>query len=1035
MAPGDMSMDFKAIIRRDFKQLLFVFLAFFLMVLVSYFFTSGIVERQVSSNAEEVFHVAEAAIRSAVQEAEIVLLNTSFSIEDKLNNHQPDVIEEVRRYIKELILRLNSSEANTAGLMNIRAYIQEEYIDSRGWVPPPDYHPGGERWFVDAWRVQGDIARTDPYTDSKNGEMIFSFSRRLRGTGGEDYGVLSLELDIYPIAEYIEKLQSTQGGYGMLLDQDLIFIVHPESVNLNKFLFELSPGHRKIAGELMAGKTEISAARAINTNGARVVLSFRRIFTGWYIGIGMPVSSYYHTAYIMAAVLSLLGLAFMSILSFLLIRLSMAKIHSDEENRSKSSFLARMSHEIRTPMNSILGMTELLLRKNFSPEVNDYLSVISQSGHTLLAIINDILDFSKITSGRFKIEPKIYRFSSLVNDTISVIRMRLMEKPLDFLVTVDSSIPAQLIGDDLRIRQILINLLNNAIKYTPKGYIALDIRRGKVTDKKLELIFSVRDSGIGIKAEDLSRIFSDFTRLDMSRNYHIEGTGLGLAITYTLCQAMEGSIKVESEYGKGSTFTTIISQSFEEDKKLAQVQNPEKKRILFFDDRPLVFESIKASFLDLGLVPARIQTFQEFLAELENGKYDYAFVSSRYAMDCIHVLGKGNSPTQLVILVELGDMTFFREVKSIMLPVYSLPIANTLNNVVEHEIKELNRRFGFTAPSARILIVDDISSNLRVAKELMAPYKAEVHTCLSGVEALELVQKNRYDIVFMDHMMPGMDGLEATAAIRSLGSDNEYYRELPIIALTANAVSGQQELFLQKGLNDFIAKPIEVKQLNAVLERWIPPNKKIIAVPEKHEESAETMDLWIPGIDIVMGMKNVNGSLAVYLDILEEFCRNVEDIMFQIRQAEKEKDNKLYADSMHALKGVSRSIGALELGNFAEVMERAAKNEDTGTIKQRTVDLLRDVMILTSNIHAAALRQTDSEPRKEMDLALLHLDILKKAIIALDIDSVNKLLVGYLSMSLSSDIKAKVDLIEQHILMFEYEKAVGIIDQILGKNA
>jgi signal transduction histidine kinase/CheY-like chemotaxis protein/HPt (histidine-containing phosphotransfer) domain-containing protein len=1032
-----MSMNLKIIIRRDFKEIFLVFLAFFLMVLVSYFFTSGIVERQVSSNAEEVFHVAETVVRSSIQEAEIVLLNTSLSIENKLDSNRPEAIEEVRSYIKELILRLNSSEVNKMGLMNIRGYIQEEYIDSRGWVPPPDYHPGRDRWFIDAWKAQGGIARTDPYTDTENGKMVLLFSKRLMGAGGKEYGILSLELDIGPIADYIGKLQSAQGGYGMLLDRNLIFIVHPESVNLNKFLFELSPGHRKIAEDFTAGKTTISAARVTNTSGVRVVLSFRRIFTGWYIGIGMPVSSYYHTAYVMAAVLSFLGLTFMSILSFLLIRLSMAKIHSDEENRSKSSFLARMSHEIRTPMNSILGMTELLLRKNFSPEVNDYLSIISQSGHTLLAIINDILDFSKITSGRFKIESKIYRFSSMVNDTINVIRMRLMEKPLDFLVTVDSSIPAQLIGDDLRVRQILINLLNNAIKYTPRGYIALDIRRGKTVDKRLELIFTVRDSGIGIKPEDISRIFSDFTRLDMSRNYHIEGTGLGLAITYTLCQAMEGSIKVESEYGKGSTFTTVVSQSFVEDKRLAQIKDPEKKRILFFDDRPLVFESIKASFLDLGLVPACVQTFQEFLAELENGKYDYAFVSSRYALDCMHILGKGNSSTQLVILVELGDMSFFREVKSIMLPVYSLPIANTLNNVVETNIKELNRRFGFTAPAARILIVDDISSNLRVAKELIAPYKTEVHTCLSGAEALELVQKNRYDLVFMDHMMPGMDGLEATAAIRALGSDNDdYYRNLPVIALTANAVSGQQELFLQKGLNDFIAKPIEVKQLNAVLERWIPQSKKLIAVPEKTVESEGTANLRILGIDIPMGMRNVNGSLNVYLDILKEFCRNVEDITVRIRQAEKEKDNKLYTDSMHALKGVSRSIGALELGNFAEFMEKAARNGDTGTVKQKTVDLLGDVMALTNNIHAAiAARQTDSELQQETNLALLHLDLLKKSIAALDIDSVNKILVEYLSTPMSRETKAKVDTIEQYILMFEYDRAIEVIDQMLEETA
>jgi CheY-like chemotaxis protein len=347
----------------------------------------------------------------------------------------------------------------------------------------------------------------------------------------------------------------------------------------------------------------------------------------------------------------------------------------------------------------------------------------------------------------------------------------------------------------------------------------------------------------------------------------------------------------------------------------------------------------------------------------------------------------------------------------------------------------MNRRFGFTAPAAKILIVDDISSNLRVAKELMAPYKTEVHTCLSGTEALQMVQKNKYDIVFMDHMMPGMDGLETTAAIRALDPGNEYYLKLPVIALTANAVSGQRELFLKRGLNDFIAKPIDIKQLNAVLERWIPQGKKITALPEEPADSADITGLRIPGIDIAMGIRNVSGSLSVYLDILEEFCRNVEDIMIRIRQAEHEKNTQLYADSMHALKGVSRSIGALELGNCAELMEKAARNEGIETIKQKTVDVLRDIMILTNNIHAAiAARHTDSELPQETNLALLRLDLLKKAIAAMDSDSVNKMLVEYLSMPMSAGVKAQVNTIEQHILMFEYDKAAKAIDQMLEAN-
>jgi CheY-like chemotaxis protein len=379
-------------------------------------------------------------------------------------------------------------------------------------------------------------------------------------------------------------------------------------------------------------------------------------------------------------------------------------------------------------------------------------------------------------------------------------------------------------------------------------------------------------------------------------------------------------------------------------------------------------------------------------------------------------------------------MSFYREVKSIMMPVYSLPIANILNNMSGETSKALNRRFGFTAPAAKILIVDDISSNLRVAKELMAPYKVEVHTCISGSEAVRLVQENRYDIVFMDHMMPGMDGLEATAAIRALKSLEDYYRKLPIIALTANAVSGQQELFLQRGLNDFIAKPIDVKQLNAVLERWIPEGKKIAALPEDTAESGEFAGPDIPGIDIAMGLRNVNGSMDVYMDILEEFCRNVEDLAVQIQQAGQDQNGRLFADSLHALKGVSRSIGALELGDFAESLEKAADAGDPEMVKQKTPKLLHDITVLTNAIRGALeARQTEPELGGGTDISLLRLELLKNALIALDIDSVNKILVEYLSIPMSSDAKAKVDLIEQHILMFEYDKAVELINHMLNE--
>jgi signal transduction histidine kinase/CheY-like chemotaxis protein len=1026
------TVDFKTLIRENLRQFLVVFLAFFLMVLVSCIFVIEIVERQVRSNAEEVFRVAETTIRSHIREAELVLLSAAGTVEYTLDN--AGSTGEIRSYIGGLTRRLTMPGSGAAGLRDIRGYIRGEYIDGLGF--PEAYMPQEEPWYVEALEAGDGIVYGEPQGDPRSGELIIALSRPVKSAGGGIDGVLMAAVEMSRILAYVKNLQFTEGGYGMLLNQSMVVIAHPHEETLNRPMAGISAGHKKISQDLAAGKTEITAVRVTNLQGVKVVISFRRIFTGWYVGIATPVSSYYHTAYLMVQVLAVLGLSFMIILSFFLIRLSMDKMRSDEENRSKSSFLARMSHEIRTPMNSILGMAELIMRKEVSQEISEYISVIIQSGHTLLAIINDILDFSKITSGQFEIVQRKYRFSSMINDTINVIRMRILEKPLDFLVTVDSGIPAQLIGDDVRVRQILINLLNNAIKYTPQGYIALDIRRRDLGDHQLELILSVTDTGIGIREEDIKRLFSDFTRLDIGSTQGVEGTGLGLAITHTLCHAMGGGITVSSEYGKGSVFTATIVQTFEDAEKLAQIKYPEETRVLFFEDRPLFFQSIKNAFTGLGINPACIQTFSEFITELGQDNYEYAFVSSRYAADCIQALGKSGSSIQLVIMMEIGDTSIFQEVKSIMMPVYSLPIAQVINNVGEGDSVQYQRpRFSFIAPAAKVLIVDDISSNLKVAKELMAPYNMEIHTCMSGEEAVELVRKNQYDIVFMDHMMPGMDGLETTAAIRALGDDkDEYYRNLPVIALTANAVSGQREMFLQRGLNDFIAKPIEVKQLNALLERWVPPAKKIKTVPTAEEtEPKETTELRIPGVNVRLGLRNVNGSVNVYMDILAEFCRNMEeDLAVRIKTAQEKGSAELYAAAMHALKGSSRSIGALDVGNFAEHLENAVKHGEIGVETPRTGDLLKNVQVLINDIRAAISAGTaGSASREAIDISALRLDLLKDALAAMDIEAVNKMLMEYVSMPIDAKTREHITKIEQYILMFDYDKAIEEINLLL----
>jgi signal transduction histidine kinase/CheY-like chemotaxis protein len=503
-----------------------------------------------------------------------------------------------------------------------------------------------------------------------------------------------------------------------------------------------------------------------------------------------------------------------------------AQKQAEAANRAKSAFLAQMSHEIRTPLNAVIGMSELAIRDAGSPTFNvrECLVNIRQAGSNLLSIINDVLDLSKIESGSFQLTPAPYHFSSLINNVISVIHIRLVEKPILFLVNANARIPNSLIGDETRIRQILLNLLSNAAKYTHKGFIKFSTWHEIEDKQKARIYFEVADSGIGIKEEDISKLFSDFIRIDMERNREIEGTGLGLAITKRLCQEMEGDITVSSEYGKGSVFTAVISQTFSGSDPLACVENPERKRVLLYDERPLYAESVAATLTNLGVDTTLTANPGDFLAELEKDRHPYTFVSTDLVTDAISLIHRIKGRTTLALLAGLGETSSFQNVPVIMMPAYVVPMANLLNGVtVSPEFRKTVVRF--TAPEAKILIVDDILTNLKVAQGLLVPYRMKVDICDNGRGAIDMVKENRYDIIFMDYMMPGMDGMETAAHIRA--QEGEYFSRVPIIALTAYAIAGMKEMFLSKGFDDYLAKPIEISRLNALVEKWIPQEKRL----------------------------------------------------------------------------------------------------------------------------------------------------------------------------------------------------------------
>jgi len=849
-----------------------------------------------------------------------------------------------------------------------------------------------------------------------------------------------LDKNFPAVSEYVESVLSLQDGYGVLCDENFVIIAHPDKSIINKTLVEAAAENLSLVSELMKNPGATVFLRTVNYKGIAVVSTSRQIFNGWYMSIITPIAAYYRDVNLMAVMLSILGVIFMSGLIIIVIQLSFSKARSDEQNIGKSTFLARMSHEIRTPMNSILGMAELIQRKNVSGEIQEYVEIISQSGKNLLAIINDILDFSKIESGRLQIQNRGYQLASVINDMVNITRPRVAEKSLDFLVNVESAIPAQLYGDDIRLRQILTNLLSNAVKYTRRGYIALNVGMEKIDGKKIKLILTVKDSGIGIKKEDKEKLFNEFARMDSEKNIDIEGTGLGLVITKALCHTMGGDVTVTSEYGTGSVFCASVTQQYDNDGPIAYISGSEKKRVLFFDWRSEYITSIKASLENLGVEYEYTSEFKEFTKQLANGDFNYAFVSSKYALDCIDIPATREKPLNLTIMVEPGEISVYREVSSVQLPVYSVTIANVLNNVSgELLYHDKIPNIQFTAPTANILIVDDISTNLRVAKELMASYKMNVKTCLNGPEAIQLVSNNRFDIVFMDHMMPGMDGIETTSLIRNISSADEYYQKVPIIALTANVISGQKEMFLEKGIDDFLAKPIEIQKLDEILERWLPVEKLCKTeqlnasdgniTDEPNRTKGETIS--IEGIDSEKGQKNCGGNFQIYLEILQEFRKDAENRLTKIFDAMAEKDIELYTTLVHALKGAVRNIGAVETGEKAAWLERTAAKGLSSEIEEKTNELKNDVFALAKNIKTEIEKYEAKIKEKQKHVPDLRLEILKTALAEMDAEAINRMLVTFAGLSLSGEMKSNIAKIEEHILLFEYEKAIDKINEML----
>jgi signal transduction histidine kinase/CheY-like chemotaxis protein/HPt (histidine-containing phosphotransfer) domain-containing protein len=668
-------------------------------------------------------------------------------------------------------------------------------------------------------------------------------------------------------------------------------------------------------------------------------------------------------------------------------KLEELKETAEAANHTKSDFLASMSHEIRTPMNAISGMAELLLRRNLHDDAKAEVQDIKHAASNLISIINDILDFSKIEAGKMDIIPANYMLSSLINDTVNIIHMRLTEKPIRFFTNIDSNIPNSLIGDETRLRQILLNLLSNAVKYTDKGFISLSIIAQKCENEQVFLEITVTDSGKGIKFEDQTKLFDSFVQFDTKKNKGIEGTGLGLAITKKLCEAMGGDVSMESVYGKGSTFTVHISQGINSTESFATVHNTVDKKVLVFERRIVYAKSVCWSLQNMHIPHTLVTTLEEFTNALLHEEWSYVFSGLglyeiiKTVMDRFTDDFPSRKKPSLALMVEWGIEVSIPNVRFISLPIQSQSIANVLNGKANTKgFVDSFDNVRYTLPHARLLVVDDIAINLKVAEGLLAPYHATVDTCLSGAEAVETVKRRNYDLIFMDHIMPVMDGIEATKAIRNWekeqGAQGITRSAVPIIALTANAVVGMREMFIEKGFNDFLAKPIDVSKLDEILDRWIPNKEKgngewgvgsrdrnsnndsasLLYSNTSNKEIHSLLPtphspLFIPGIDVKRGIAQVGGKEETYRKLLSLFYTDIEQRILMIKNSTE--DITAIANQAHALKGVTANLGVTEFTVEAAQLEAACKVGDIDYMKGNLDCFINHLSELGNNISVA----------------------------------------------------------------------------------
>ena len=827
----------------------------FILMTASVFYTSLLFYRVSYSGAME---DGEARVQAYADELENYLIVarsvlgvTADTVEVMLKNEEPQ--EKIVDYIYlQTKKQASQFDENFTGLY---AYIDGEYMDGSGWQPQDNYVVEERDWYKAAVKANGDTVIVSPYVDADTGSLVITICKLLNDGGktGDDQkrNVVALDMVVNSVQEMTEAVDIGGKGYAMVVNYDGMIVSHPDISLCGKNFGEI------FDRDLLA-KVVSNDSKTIRTtiDGEKNTLFTRCVLNKWYVVIVVS------DAELLEETKNQLGVnVVVSLIVFLLITffyylgykndklnaqrmeamrsrtlkkeyeaqvLRQKKDAADVANRAKSSFLAQMSHEIRTPINAVLGMNEMILRKSEDEEILEYADNIDSAGNTLLALINSILDFSKIEDGKMDIIPVNYHTVTLIQNIVNSVSQRAEAKGLELKVDVDTNLPSILFGDDVRITQVIMNLMTNAVKYTEKGSVTLSVKKQERNKNHIKLFVSVKDTGIGIKPEDMDKLLVSFARIEEKRNRNIEGTGLGMSIVSSLLNMMGSEIKVQSTYGEGSEFSFVLDQ-------------------------------------------------------------------------------------------EIIDVS---------------PIGS-FERATETKAKRRTNEDLISAPSARILVCDDNALNRKVANNLLK--LCEIHPDLvsSGKDALSMVEVNDYDIVFLDHMMPGMDGIETLHEMRdkSLVSSNT-----KIIVLTANAVLGAREEYFKEGFDDYLSKPMVIDSLIEILKKYLPQRayekeRDLAKEPKEEDSGFYRMDVLMEaGVDVETGLSYCANDIETYYEILDLFVKTFEKKFARIQELYDQKDWKEYRVFIHALKSDLRTLGLTEGAEKAFAMEKAADEKDEAYI-------------------------------------------------------------------------------------------------------